>query len=92
MAKYTLTPDTPHGRPSTYVNYRCRCQPCRDANAAYMKYWRKQRTRRLLADPTLREHGTEQTYSNWGCRCQPCRDAHAAYNYRLYWARKAEQQ
>lgn len=26
--------DHPHGDPSTYGNYGCRCRPCKDANAA----------------------------------------------------------
>lgn len=27
----------PHGSRSTYNNYRCRCEPCSDAQAAYSR-------------------------------------------------------
>lgn len=38
-----------HGRASTYINYRCRCTPCRDAAAARN---REQRERRVLKGST----------------------------------------
>lgn len=28
-------PDRPHGLRDTYCRFGCRCEPCRDANAAY---------------------------------------------------------
>jgi hypothetical protein len=35
------TPDDPrHGTANGYVNHGCRCQPCRDANAAAMREYR----------------------------------------------------
>ena len=29
-----------HGKRSTYVNYGCPCEPCREANQLYMAAWR----------------------------------------------------
>jgi hypothetical protein len=31
-----------HGKRSTYQNWGCRCQRCKDANAAYIYRWRGQ--------------------------------------------------
>ena len=32
-----------HGRRSTYINHRCRCPECREANAKHqrLRYWKK---------------------------------------------------
>ena len=32
-----------HGRYTTYCNYGCRCQPCRDDHARYTRERRRQR-------------------------------------------------
>ena len=31
-----------HGTNDTYVNHECRCDPCKAARAAYMRYWREE--------------------------------------------------
>lgn len=35
-----------HGTLGGYTNYRCRCQPCRDAYAAYSRDWRRRNPER----------------------------------------------
>ncbi len=66
-----------HGRPATYNNYGCRCDPCTRAHRAKMREWRENRlgerwkvNGRMTAvnAPT---HGWN-TYANWGCRCEAC--------------------
>ena len=38
----SLTVDDPrHGTTNAYDNYACRCQPCRDAKAAYIRSYRR---------------------------------------------------
>lgn len=63
--------DPRHGTMNGYVNRRCRCDRCRDANAAYQ---RQRRAVRYSAEPTV--HGLSSTYTNWGCRCRSCCAAH----------------
>lgn len=70
--------DPRHGDASTYSNHGCRCQPCRDAKAAYMKAWRYANGERLAADPGFAEHGHASTYVNYRCRCMACTNAHRA--------------
>jgi hypothetical protein len=73
--KATLVPgdgDPRHGTLNGYGNLKCRCQPCRDANAIAFKEARAKRKQRLLDDPSLAPHGRESTYGNWGCRCDLC--------------------
>lgn len=61
-----------HGRISTYSNYRCRCDKCRQANAdshrALIARYRDEGGRG--------KHGTAYRYQT-GCRCKKCRSAHA---------------
>lgn len=38
-----------HGTLGGYTNYRCRCQPCRDAYAAYSRDWRARNPERAKA-------------------------------------------
>ena len=75
---YTGPGSPTHGIASTYRStvYACRCQPCRDANAALQ---RKQVTRRaaVVSDAEV-QHGSVSTYINWGCRCDECKAAHSA--------------
>lgn len=81
----SLTPDDPrHGTSNGYTNLKCRCQPCRDAWAAYFATRKLRMRMRLLGvdvpqttkhkrvEPT---HGSPSTYRNWGCRCDSCRRA-----------------
>ena len=73
MTRGPLAPDDPrHGTWGGYNNYRCRCQPCREASRIKSLAWR--RARGPLA-PNDRRHGTWGGYINYRCRCQPCREA-----------------
>lgn len=66
-----LAPDDQrHGTMTGYINWNCRCDQCRAANADLREWRRKQG----LA-PDDPKHGTENGYSNWGCKCQRCRAA-----------------
>jgi hypothetical protein len=42
--------DPRHGSPSTYTNHRCRCDPCRSAQADYQRDLRRRRLEALAAD------------------------------------------
>lgn len=64
--------DPRHGTANGYGNLKCRCQPCRNAWAAYV---RPRRAARAFREPPV--HGIESSYSNWRCKCALCRDAHA---------------
>jgi hypothetical protein len=44
--------DAPHGSLSTYVNYGCRCEPCRTANRENARRYRE-RQRRLADNGVL---------------------------------------
>ena len=79
---------TPHGTRTTYVNYRCRCDLCKQAHRDYQ--------REVVAalrhcEPPENAHGKVSTYRNWACRCAPCTqantDACRAYNQRRKAAR-----
>lgn len=64
----------PSGASNGYSNYRCRCEECTTAHAAYIKRRREQR--RTESVPQGVPHGRDTTYSNWMCRCAPCTEAH----------------
>jgi hypothetical protein len=40
----TVPQDVEHGVLATYNYYRCRCEPCREANRAYQREYRNKRT------------------------------------------------
>jgi hypothetical protein len=61
-----------HGSESTYGNWNCRCDGCRDAHARYNRKRRKERKAEIRQDPSLAVHGKRSTYLNWGCRCDAC--------------------
>jgi hypothetical protein len=74
-----------HGRPSTYVNWRCQCLPCLKAhNVETCDGQRRPATattqgeRGGMRTSTAFTHGLNSGYSHYGCRCGPCRVAHAA--------------
>jgi hypothetical protein len=73
-----------HGRLSTYVNRRCRCDECRAANAAYK---RRHKAAQALSPIPADIHGSINAYVNRDCHCQPCRNAWSAY-MRAYRTRK----
>lgn len=80
-----LTPDDPrHGRVSTYVYYRCRCDRCVAARVAAEA--KRNDRREPLADDDDR-HGTAAGYKTARCRCPRCR----AWNAAAAAARKAGQ-
>lgn len=66
-----------HGTANAYNNHGCRCQDCRNANAAYHRAWRK----RVRAAPVPNYiHGTIHGYNGYGCRCDRCREAIRLYH------------
>lgn len=71
-----------HGTYRTYINYACRCQPCKAANAQYMRDWRD-----VPGPPP--QHGLSG-YSNWRCRCEICTGAKAEYNRQYQRARRVK--
>lgn len=48
---------TPHGTYNGYTNYRCRCERCRAANAAFER--ERKRRRKLTPDPALEAQAAE---------------------------------
>jgi DNA-directed RNA polymerase specialized sigma24 family protein len=48
-----------HGKNSTYVNGKCRCQPCREAHAAAKRHAYKPRPKRVAVLPVL-DHERQQ--------------------------------
>jgi hypothetical protein len=74
--KHNKPYEPPHGKPATYTNHGCRCDPCREAwNAECV---RRKRARVGLELPEGRDHGQEPSYQ-WGCRCPLCREAHRVH-------------
>ena len=74
---FVLT-DTPpeaswHGTHGGYSNHKCRCTPCRDANAAWQRGRRAERAKTVPFDQI--PHG-EGGYGNYGCRCPECTEGH----------------
>jgi GIY-YIG catalytic domain len=64
-----------HGTVNRYTNHRCRCQPCRDAWAAFCRSLKERRAAALAEDPSIAPHGRTSTYRNYCCRCRPCVEA-----------------
>lgn len=78
----------PEGQPvssSTYTNWRCRCEGCREAWAAYVVERKRMRGNEMATgvEATLKSGHpkgrpfNENTYTNWGCRCKLCTADHA---------------
>lgn len=78
-----------HGLYSTYVNHRCRCAPCTDANARYNKARRVSRAIAIRVNPRLAPHGKVSTYTNWNCRCDKCKKVYSARRRSYYQRRSA---
>jgi hypothetical protein len=76
-----------HGRISTYANYGCRCNLCREACTAWTRANRLKRKKLLKRGPDGRmvtraknvTHGNPSTYLNWFCRCPDCTKAALGY-------------
>jgi hypothetical protein len=75
-ARIVTTVEWQHGTMNGYGNNGCRCQPCRDANAAAQ---RARREKWREAGFEGRKHGTYYLYS-MGCRCDACKQAAAAWS------------
>lgn len=72
-----LSHDDPrHGTRNGYLNYKCRCNPCAEANRAYVAERRKNPTETRSKKS---EHGTTGRYVR-GCRCAQCARAMSEYN------------
>ena len=67
-----LTPDDArHGTAYAYVYYKCRCEPCTQANRDRCAQAQAARLTRPTAEHV---HGTNG-YFNYGCRCATCKTA-----------------
>lgn len=67
--------DQPHGSPSTYTNWHCRCDPCREAHAKYKRDHRaaekaKKEARRARANVGKRVVNLEDLLVECWCRCE----------------------
>lgn len=62
-----------HGTISGYTYWGCRCDPCRETHAEYVKKSRAKMKAKGEKNPELIPHGTGSGYRNWGCRCELCR-------------------
>ena len=67
-----VAPEKWHGSTDGYSNHKCRCQPCRDAWADYIRDLRRVRRQRFERGQVTVTHGKRSTYQNWGCRCGEC--------------------
>jgi hypothetical protein len=82
-AKLATDPTSlPHGTTSTYCNYGCRCDPCKEAQAKSNAFHAARRKGLPITGP----HGVLSTYTNWGCRCDLCRKAMSDENRSRYTA------
>ena len=77
-----------HGTLAGYVDKRCRCQECRDANRDYRQDLRIAALRTNFAGYV---HGRSGAY-DLGCRCRPCRDAKRPVNAAANARRKARRE
>ena len=78
MVTELLPGDSRHGV-NGYLNFKCRCDVCREANRQRSADQKVMRLEVGLPDGDAR-HGTLNGYSNWSCRCEPCKSAGAASN------------
>lgn len=75
--KEGLPPDDPrHGKATSYTNYGCRCDACREAQTKDMAQHRTRMRAAGLPEGDPR-HGTSNGYANYGCRCETCRAGHS---------------
>jgi hypothetical protein len=66
-----------HGTRYRYIQYKCRCTECTDANRVWHVELRAKLSARLAENPNRAPHGVTSTYTNYGCRCAPCAAANA---------------
>lgn len=80
MTKERIHPgdgDPRHGTSNGYSNLYCRCQPCRDAHAAYFREYKARLRAKGVPEG---QHGTYNAYGNYGCRCDECRAANRRFS------------
>ena len=65
-----------HGTLNGYVNRRCRCAKCTEANRVRAA---AEKAKREPLSPDDYRHGTTNAYGNYRCRCAACRRAWATY-------------
>jgi len=59
-----------HGTASSYINHRCRCEPCTKAHG--QRHLEAAYAAQVKGIPADAVHGTENVYTYYGCRCVPC--------------------
>jgi hypothetical protein len=73
-----------HGTHYQYKRYKCRCEPCRNAQSEYKKKWRESKGQ------TKRYNNTSKCgeYLNYkrGCKCNLCRAANVTHS--MKWKNK----
>lgn len=67
--------DSRHGTVNGYINHKCRCPECREANRQEVAKARRRRFLTVTGDDP--RHGTDNYYANYGCRCTACVAARA---------------
>ena len=85
-----VAPVEKHNR-STYVNWGCRCKPCRAGNSRHRTAQRAIKLRMTRDNggiaPTEIHNAT--TYESWGCSCPTCKKAKSAKNAKRDRSRRA---
>lgn len=71
----------PHGTPSGYARYGCRCEACCEARRAQLARGRSQPVVLPHERPTpkWKIHGEVACYKNGKCRCDLCTEAYRVY-------------
>lgn len=75
-----------HGTTNGYVNRKCRCPDCREANRLECRSrWARRKADRVniggrLVSPLSYVHGTANGYGNHSCRCPECTAAWTDWN------------
>lgn len=73
-----------HGTLGGYTNYRCRCQPCRDAYAAYSRDWRSRNRERSREIQRRAYHKPSRRASHQAWRINNKERIQAVERIRLY--------
>lgn len=78
-----------HGTRTGYASQGCRCNACKDAQAAYMRRWNQRNPKKLKSNQRRRKkrvlatgphkRGSVSMYTA-GCRCAGCTRAMARYH------------
>ncbi len=65
----TITAESHTGSRARYVNSKCRCDNCKQANADYMRAKREEWAQTPFDQIP---HGTCNGYVNYNCHCEEC--------------------